>query len=155
MNFNIVDGDNGYRELLPKFSEMYNDNQIPVATIKEQLNLNPNKYCKLRRDAIEEGLVTPRRHFIKKGSYKTNPRYISQSVIRGIEYYSVHRGFNGKRYYFGNFKDIRQAERMVELLYENDWDINKRDELKEQVMMEWKEKKRNTVSVDTVSHQHS
>lgn len=35
MNFNIVDGDNGYRELLPKFSEMYNDKQIRVATIKE------------------------------------------------------------------------------------------------------------------------
>lgn len=27
MNFNIVDGDNQYRELLPKFSELYNDKQ--------------------------------------------------------------------------------------------------------------------------------
>ena len=46
-----------------------------------------------------------------------------------------------------SFRNYRQAERMVELLYENDWDINKRDELKQQVMMEWKEKKRNTANV--------
>ena len=44
---------------------------------------------------------------------------------------------NIRRIFYGSFKDIRQADRMVELLKENDWDINKRDELKEQVLGEW------------------
>ena len=148
MNFNIVDGDNQYRELLPVFSEMYNDKQIRVTEIKKQLGIGVNEYKKLRRDAIQEGLVKPRtKQYKRKRSYKTNPKYVQKTIYKGIEYYQIHRVFNGKRYYYGNFRNYRQAERMVELLYENDWDINKRDELKEQVMMEWKEKKRNTANV--------
>ena len=139
MNFNIVDGDNGYRELLPKFSELYNDKQIRVATIKKQLGLCQNDYRKLRRDAIKEGLITPRTkpYNTKKPTYKTNPRYVCKSISKGIVYFIVTRTINGKRIFYGNFKDIRQADRMVELLKENDWDINKRDELKQQVLEEW------------------
>lgn len=139
MNFNIVDGDNGYRELLPVFSELYNDKQIRVATIKEQLGLCQNDYRKLRRDAIEEGLILPRTkpYNTKKPTYKTNPRYVYKSIKKGIVYFTVTRTINGKRIFYGNFKDIRQADRMVELLKENDWDINKRDELKQQVLREW------------------
>jgi hypothetical protein len=148
MNFKIIDGDNGYRELLPVFSEMYNDNQIPVATIKEQLSLGQNDYRKLRRDAIEEGLCNPRRKaYKKKLPYKVNPKHIGTQYRGGVEYFKVIKSINGKRVYFGYFKDYRQAERMVELLKENNWDISLRNKLKEQVMMEWKEKKRNTANV--------
>lgn len=148
MNFTIVDGDYDYRELLPRFSELYNDNYIPVTEIMDKLGLNQNTYRKLRRDAIEEELVQPRRtKYKRKTSYKINPKYISKVHHGRFEYYKVIKRIDSKVVYFGYFKDYRQAERMVELLYENDWDINKRDELKQQVMMEWKEKKRNTANV--------
>ena len=138
MNFHVVDGDNQYREFLPVFSEMYNDKQIRVATIKEQLGLCQNDYRKLRRDAIQEGLVKPRPvGYKRKTSYKTNPRYVCKSISKGIVYFLVTKTVNGKRIFYGSFKDIRQADRMVELLKENDWDINKRDELKQQVLREW------------------
>ena len=138
MNFTIVDGDNTYRELLPRFSELYNDDYIPVTEIMDRLGLNMNTYRKLRRDAIEEDLVTPRRaKYKRKTSYKINPKYISKVHHGRFEYYKVIKRIDSKVIYFGYFKDYRQAERMVELLKEHDWDISKRDELKEQVLREW------------------
>ena len=138
MNFNIVDGDNGYRELLPEFSKLYNDDYIPVTEIMDRLGLNMNTYRKLRRDAIEEDLVVPRRaKYKKKISYKINPKYISKAHRGRFEYYRVVKRIDSKVLYFGYFKDYRQAERMVELLKENDWDISLRTKLKEQVLREW------------------
>ena len=138
MNFNIVDGDNGYRELLPEFSKLYNDDYIPVTEIMDRLGLNMNTYRKLRRDAIEEDLVIPRRaKYKKKISYKINPKYISKAHRGRFEYYRVVKRIDSKVLYFGYFKDYRQAERMVELLKENDWDISLRTKLKEQVLREW------------------
>ena len=141
MNFQIIDGDNGYRELLPEFSKLYNDDYIPVTEIMGRLGLNMNTYRKLRRDAIEEDLVIPRRaKYKRKTSYKINPKYISKVHHGRFEYYKVIKRIDSKVIYFGYFKDYRQAERMVELLVECDWDINRRHELKEQVLMEFKER---------------
>ena len=138
MNFQIIDGDNTYRELLPEFSKLYNDDYIPVTEIMDRLGLNMNTYRKLRRDAIEEDLVVPRRaKYKRKTSYKINPKYISKQHHGNFEYYKVIKRIDSKVIYFGYFKDIRQAERMVELLKENDWDISLRTKLKEQVLREW------------------
>ena len=81
MNFHVVDGDNQYREFLPVFSEMYNDKQMRVATIKEQLGLCQNDYRKLRRDAIQEGLVKPRPVGFKR---KTRVDEIGSSVVKNL-----------------------------------------------------------------------
>ena len=139
MNFTIVDGDNTYRELLPRFSELYNDDYIPVTEIMDRLGLNQNTYRKLRRDAIEEELIEPRRtKYKRKTSYKINPKYISKVHHGRFEYYKVIKRIDSKVVYFGYFKDIRQADRFVELLKENDWDRSKRKQLKEQVLNESK-----------------
>lgn len=141
MNFTIVDGDNTYRELLPRFSELYNDDYIPVTEIMDRLGLNMNTYRKLRRDAIEEDLVIPRRaKYKRKTSYKINPKYISKERRGRFEYYKVINRIDSKVIYYGYFKDYRQAERMVELLVECDWDVTRRHELKEQVLREFKER---------------
>lgn len=137
MNFNIIDGDNNYRNRLPEFSRLYNDKNIPVATIKTGMNLSQSEYKKLRRDAIQEGLVTPRtKEYKTKESYKTNPQYVYRQLSKGS--YHVIRSINGKRCYYGSFNDYRQAKRMVELLKEYNWDITLRTELKERVLNEMK-----------------
>lgn len=141
MNFTIVDGDYDYRKLLPEFSELYNDDYIPVTEIMDRLGLNQNSYRKLRRDAIEEELVQPRRtKYKRKTSYKINPKYISKERRGHFEFYKVVKRIDSKVIYFGYFKDYRQAERMVELLVECDWDVTRRQELKEQVLREFKER---------------
>ena len=140
MNFTVIDGDQEYRSKLPDFVDLYNNKNIPVTKIKSRLKLGTNEYRKLRRDAIEEGLITLRTkpYNTKKPTYKTNPRYVSKSTHGNLEYYIVTKTINGKHVFYGSFKDIRQADRMVELLKECNWDRSKRKELKEQVLNESK-----------------
>lgn len=140
MNFTVIDGDQNYRNKLGDFVDLYNNRSIPVTQIKRLLSLGTNEYRKLRRDAIEEGLITLRTkpYHTKKETYKTNPRYVSKSTHGNLEYYIVTKTINGKHVFYGSFKDIRQADRMVELLKECDWDRSKRKELKEQVLNESK-----------------
>ena len=138
MNFNIVDGDNDYLDLLPEFAELYNNKDIPASKIPEMLGVTRPTYRKLRRDALEEDLITlrhkPKR---KRETYKTAPKNYSHQVCKGIEYYHVQKRIDGKLLHFATFKDARQAERMVELLRECDWDRSKVDELKARVMEEF------------------
>ena len=140
MNFTVIDGDQEYRSKLPDFVDLYNNRSIPVTKIKSRLKLGTNEYRKLRRDALEEGLINLRTkpYNTKKPTYKTNPRYVSKSTNGNRDYFIVTKTINGKHVFYGSFKDIRQADRMVELLKECNWDRSKRKELKEQVLNESK-----------------
>ena len=120
MNFTVIDGDQEYRSKLPDFVDLYNNRSIPVT--------------------MEEGLINLRTkpYNTKKPTYKTNPRYVSKSTNGNRDYFIVTKTINGKHVFYGSFKDIRQADRMVELLKECNWDRSKRKELKEQVLNESK-----------------
>ena len=113
MNFTVIDGDQEYRSKLPDFVDLYNNKNIPVNKIKTRLGLGTNEYRKLRRDAIEEGLITLRTkpYNTKKPTYKTNPRYVSKSTNGNRDYFIVTKTTNGKHQFYGSFKDIRQADR--------------------------------------------
>lgn len=134
MNFNIIDGDQDWMDLIPTFTEMYNDTNIRVSEIKSRMGIGQNTYTKLRRHCKDEGLIHLRtREYKKKVS---TPRYWHHTVAKGIEYYKVVKRVNGEIVHFGSFKDARQAERFVELMKECDWDYNRRDALKQQVLNE-------------------
>lgn len=137
MNFNIIDGNNDWLDLTPTFIELYNNPEIRVQKIIEKLGINLGTYRKLRRHCIENNLVSKRKaHRPKKRTYKTHPKYYCHTVQKGIEYYHVQKRIDGKSVYFANFKNVRDAERMVELLIECDWDKSQVDRLKSEVLSE-------------------
>ena len=137
MNFNIVDGNRDYMDLLPKFVELYNNPEIRTKKILSQLSIGIPEYRKLRREAVSEGLITLRKQSRKKKkTCRTNPKYYSHHVTKGIEYYHVQKHINGKLTHFATFKDARHAKRMVELLKECDWDKSMVEVLKERVLNE-------------------
>ena len=137
MNFNIIDGDNDWLDLTPTFIELYNNPENTVNKIREKLNINLGTYRKLRRHCIEHGLVNKRKTYRpKKKTCRTHPKHYCHTVQKGIEYYQVQRRINGKVVHFANFKKAKQAERMVELLIECDWDMSRVEELKEVVLNE-------------------
>lgn len=135
----IVDGDNDWLQDVPEFVELYNNHEIRVSEIKEHFGYSNNNYTKIFKHCIANDLITRRHTTYRKPapSRRRNPTYISKNRGNGHEYWVVIKRVDGERRCFGNFKDYRQAERMVELCKECDWDISKRDELKEQVLREW------------------
>jgi hypothetical protein len=137
MNFNIIDGDNDWLDLTPRFIELYNNPENTVNKIREKLNINLGTYRKLRRHCIEHGLITKRKAYRpKKRTCRTHPRYYTHSVTKGIEYYHVNRRYGDKVVVYATFKNASQAKRMVELLIECDWDKSRVEELKERVLNE-------------------
>ena len=137
MNFQIIDGDQDWLQLIPEFTRLYNNKNIRVNTIKKRINIGKNTYFKLLRECREKGLITPRRRPNKKpDTYKTKPKYYHHAVTKGIEYYRVVKRINGENTYFAQFKKARQAELMVEKLKECDWDYSRRYELKREVLSE-------------------
>ena len=137
MNFNIIDGDNDYTDLLPEFIKLYNNTKIPVHEIPDMLGVNLLTYRKLRRDAHDAGMIKLRRKpNKKKPTYKTHPKYYCKCIGNGGFEFHVMRTINGKQLYFGNFKKEKHAKRMVELLDEYGWDKSMAGELKKKVLME-------------------
>ena len=134
MNFTITDGNNDWMDLIPTFTEMYNNKDIRVTDIKKQMNIGENTYTKLRKHCKDEGLIHPRTKPYKKKEWK--PRYWHHTVMKGIEYYNVVKRVDGEVKHFATFKKASQAERYVELMKECDWDFSQRDELKQQVLNE-------------------
>ena len=134
MNFNIIDGDDHYIEQAPEFARLYNDPDITVQEIKNRMGLTKNPYEKLRKYCLEHGLIRGLRGYKPKSL--NNPRYYTHTVQRGIEYWIVNKTINGRLVHFATFKKQKQAERMVELLKECNWDIDCKDVLKERVLNE-------------------
>ena len=121
LNFNIVDGNNDYLDLVPTFTELYNDKSIKVAEIKRRLGLTKNSYNQLWKYCKEECLITPRRKpNRKKPSYKTNPKYYSQTRRGNVEYWTI----TYKQEYFCTCKSVKEAEYVVARLKECNWDKN-------------------------------
>jgi hypothetical protein len=136
MNFNIIDGNQDWLTLLPQFTRLYNNHEIPVTQIKKQLNIGKNTYNKLWKESKENGLITPRRKPNKKRTYRTHPKYYSPTTTRGITYFRVAKHINGKYTYFCQFKKKEQAELMVEKLKKVNWNQSQTEQLKSEVLSE-------------------
>ena len=140
MNFNIVDGDRDYLELAGEYARLYNNHKIPVSEIRERLNLSQNKHYRLLAYCREHGLVKPRYKYNKWDKRpKNEKKSIKNYTIvkdKHHRYYAVRKFIKDKEYHFATFKKEEQAQRMVELLRECNWDYSKRYELKEQVLNE-------------------
>ena len=139
MNFNVVDGDRDYLKLADEYARLYNNHKIPVSEIRERLNLSQNKHYRLLAYCREHGLVKPRYKYNKWDKRREAKKPIKNYTIvkdKHYRYYAVRKFIKDKEYHFATFKKEEQAQRMVELLKECNWDYNKRYELKEQVLNE-------------------
>ena len=139
MNFNIVDGDRDYLELAGEYARLYNNHKIPVSEIRERLNLSQNKHYRLLAYCREHEMVKPRYKYNKWDKRREVKKPIKNYTIvkdKHYRYYAVRKFIKDKEYHFATFKKEEQAQRMVELLKECNWDFNKRYELKEQVLNE-------------------
>ena len=136
MNFKIIDGNDDYMNLLPEFSRLYNDKRVPVLDIRKRLGINQKQYSNLRREANNAGLINMRtKPYKEREKHITPPKHIYHRLgVRSP--YAIIKRYNGKSYYYGAFPKYRQAERMVELLKEHNWDIRLKDELKKRVLEE-------------------
>lgn len=139
MNFNIINGNDDYIQKAEEFARLYNNPRIPVVKIREKMNLNHNTYRKLLKYCKENKMVKLRYKY-----NKWNKRYKDKRIVKnytkirrkGYNYFMVCKFINNKDCYFATFKEEKQAQRMVELLRECDWDYSKRYELKEKVLSE-------------------
>ena len=130
MNYNIIDGNDDYLELVPEFTELYNNKKIKVNSIKKRLGLSKNMYNKLLKYCKEENLITPRRKPNKRReTYKTNPKNYSQ--ISNGKYISFAVRKNGVHYC--NCKTAREAEQIVEKLRECNWDKSQLSRIRAEV----------------------
>lgn len=141
MNFNVVDGDRDYLELADEYAKLYNNHKIPVSEIRERFNLSQNKHYKLLKYCREHGMVKLRYKYNKWDKRpKKEKKIIKNYTIvndKHYRYYAVRKFIKDKKYHFATFKKEEQAQRMVELLKECNWDFDRRFELKERVLNEF------------------
>lgn len=113
-----------------EFIQLYNNYDIPVRKIRRKLNLSHNDFYKLRTKLIQQGKIEPR-PFKRQKRQKHQPKWYSYS--HSTQDFKIWR--NNK--YYGSVKTLKQAQRFVELLNENNWDYSLRYELKKQVKKEF------------------
>ena len=114
-----------------EFIDLCNNTDLSLRIIRRRFGLKYNDFLKLRNRLIEEGKIQPRTFRRKKN---TPHKVLNYSYCNTTKTYQIRK----KSKYYGCFKNEKQARRFVELLRENDWDYNLKDELKEQVLMEVK-----------------
>ena len=141
MNFKVIDGDRDYLKLADEYARLYNNHKIPVKEIQERMNLSQNKHYRLLAYCREHRMVKPRYKYNKWDKRQENivEKSVKNYTIvkdKHYRYYAVRKFIKDKEYHFATFKKEEQAQRMVELLKECNWDYSKRYELKEQVLNE-------------------
>ena len=112
-----------------RFIHLYNNTSMCVPKIKKELNLTHNEYTKLRNSLNQKGLLILR-GFKKKRTKKREVKNYSYSNT--LKVYDIRK----RNRYYGTVKTKEQAERYVELLKQNNWNIEKRWELKLQAIKE-------------------
>lgn len=114
-----------------EFIKLCNNPNISLRIIRRRFGLKYNDFVKIRNRLIEEGKIQPRTFRRKKN---TPHKVLNYSFCNTTQSYQIRK--NGK--YYGNFKTEKQAQRFVELLRENNWDYNLKEDLKKQVLKEVK-----------------
>ena len=109
-----------------KVKELYNAG-MPTRKIRKVLGLEFNEYQKLYRELRNNNEITPRKFGRPPRKRKPVKNF---SYIRSGGTYQIHK--NGR--YYGHVRTYKQAERLVELLRENDWNIDLFNNLKKQVI---------------------
>ena len=113
-----------------QFINLYNNHSITTKEIRKILGLEYNEFYKYRKKLQKQGKIKPR-NFKRTPKQKETPKYYCLNNCRTS--YQIRK--KGK--YYGCCKTIKQAKRMVELLEENNWNINLRDEIKKQAYKEF------------------
>lgn len=125
MNFKVIDGEYDSPKLFKRFVELYHTS-MRTTEIRDELGVTDTKMKKLRAEALEKGLITPRNPYAR-GRPKHKARV--KNYGRCGTYYTIRH----KRKYYCSCKTERQARRIVELFEECGWDINEKDRIKAEV----------------------
>lgn len=125
-NFKIVE--NSETVNYEDFKKDYMGNELTVDQIRKKYNLGNCAYYGLIKKVEEET------GFYRKKTNKTKntrePKYYTGDKYRG---YSVQKIINNKRFYFGNYRTIDEAKKVVEWLKEHNWDKNSFERWRESI----------------------
>ena len=132
VNFRVVENDTFFDDVKDEYLRLYYDD-VPMKEIMGRLNLTESQYLGFHRRLVRSGdIIGNRSH----GKYKR--QVIKASKCNPKYYYWSHS--NCKWYvtyrnkFYASFHKKSQAEEFVELMKQNNWDFNKREELKESVL---------------------
>ena len=114
-----------------KILELYNKG-CTIREILKTLNISQNEYYKVFCKLRDENLITPRKHR-QKNKKKTIKNYSHDNGCKNF-----HITKNNK--YYACVKTEKQAQRMVELFRETDWDYSQRKMIKNKVLEEFNKK---------------
>lgn len=123
MNFRIVEGGLDREENYSLFVEEYNKGTL-VKDIMLKLDLNTKRYSDYYHRALEQDDIVSRRlvrSLTSKYYYRTHYGGFMVCKRNGL----------GVQEYYGVYKSVDEAEKIVALLMENDWDRNVIYEFKE------------------------
>lgn len=130
MNFKVIENPTPeWEEKYEEFIQLYSCSDLTVDEIRKKLDLSQTNYRKARKQALLEGRIVLRRN-TPKHLRGRNPRYYYWSDYSKRWIVSKHARGNHLRVIC---KTEAQAQKVVELLKECDWDKNKIPEIKRKV----------------------
>ena len=97
-----------------KFIELYNNPEYTAHEIKQILGLNNNNYRKLK----EETGLTGRRNTCTQGKH--------YSELKGGKV-AINKRIKGQKIYLGVYRNKKEADKVINICKEHDWDINNRE----------------------------
>ena len=112
-----------------KFIDLYNNTNLPMRKIRSKLGMTQSQ-CRETYVSVKPYLHLRKFGNHRKRNRKFEPNNYSYHCLSNS--YQVRK--NGK--YYGSVKTEAMAKRMVELFQECNWDMNKRVEVKKQVLKE-------------------
>ena len=132
VNFRVIENDGFFDSVREEYLRLYRAD-VPMREIMERLGLTESQYLGFHRRLVRSGdIIGNRSH----GKHKRQVIKASKSAPK--YYYWSHS--NCKWYvtyrnkFYASFRKKSQAELFVELMKQNNWDFNKREELKESVL---------------------
>ena len=99
------------------FVEDYNNLNMTTHEVRRIHGLNSREYMEVRSLALENGDISNNRH--------ANKRNAKFYTVRSDGTVDVQKQFNGKKVYFGRFKNEEDAKMIVRKLINNNWVVNK------------------------------
>ena len=117
MNFNIIEYD-PYSQL-EEFAKDYNSREYYIYELREKYDWSENRFNKMRKEAIQRGLISA-------GTYKSKkhkPKYYYYHTDADL--YCVVRTVNHQRTYFGGYHAEEEALMIINELEKVGWDKSK------------------------------
>lgn len=127
MNFNLIENPDPY-ENINEFADDYNSHKYFIYELCDKYDWNKNTYRKVRREAIERGLIKDERYVCNK----TIPKNYYYHKDSGL--YCVVKTVNQERIYFGGYKTEKEAQLVVEELKKCNWDKSKLRSIKFKIL---------------------